>query len=83
MTTPVLKCPVCGSTQITPFTSSCAGVEWAQLRYRTPGGGILDQGIRLAFGGRACLNCGYVLHFLSAEALERARREPQLPMWEF
>jgi hypothetical protein len=43
--------------------------------YQTPGGGFFSQGVRLAWKGCACLDCGHVMLFLTDRALAEARAQ--------
>ena len=76
-----LHCAVCGGARITPATATGVATDCTHLRYKTPEGGFLSQGIILFAVGRACLDCGHVMCFLSPESLERARRERALVPW--
>lgn len=76
-----LRCPVCGGQRITPPTATGISSDATHLRYKTPGGGFLDQGILLVAVGRACLDCGHLLMFLNPESLATARRQTEFVAW--
>jgi hypothetical protein len=78
---PGLSCPVCRSQRITPPTASGISSDATHIRYQTPDGGFLSQGIILVGVGCVCLDCGYMMFFLSPEALERARQQTTFVPW--
>jgi hypothetical protein len=76
-----LRCPLCTSPRLTPKARVPGERSDVHLRYATPGGGLLSQGVRLTFRGSACLDCGHVLLFLDDESLARARAMTTFPPW--
>jgi hypothetical protein len=52
-----------------------------QLQYANLDGGFFDQGLRLICEGRACVDCGHVMLFLTPEALATARAQPTFRKW--
>ncbi len=59
---------------MTPRTDTFADGGHPYLMYKTPGGGLFDQGVRLAWDGSACLDCGHVMLFLKDAGLVEARQ---------
>lgn len=73
-----MRCPVCAGENLTAETDY-ASFENA-LRFRNAGTkkkifGPNDLHVR-ADRGRVCLDCGYVLYFLSRQELQRLRDSP-------
>jgi hypothetical protein len=75
------RCVACGGHRITPPTYMPAHASQVQLQYAHLDGGFFDQGLRLPVEGRACLDCGYVMLFLTADALATARAQPAFKPW--
>jgi hypothetical protein len=75
------KCIHCGSQRVTPPTNVQAAAGFPYLIYKTPGGGFFDQGVRLAWEGCACLDCGYVMTFLVEQSLAEARQLQSFIRW--
>ena len=76
------RCLRCGGHRLTtPTSMSSAPAEPPYLIYKSPGGGFLDQGVRLRCLGSACLDCGHVTVSLDPESLQRARAAGPISPW--
>ena len=68
------RCPVCGMSNLTPETAAGATEGWSFVRFGVLSGPTKMTSVNVT-RARLCLDCGYVMHFVSQGELRYLRGE--------